>query len=96
MSAPMETSTSELSPLEKSLAGMDEETRKLFETRFGELMGKITELETASESQKDEFAKQIEAAKAEVAAAKEAQGAAKTNNEILAMQVRNLCWPYVV
>ena len=92
----MDTSTTELSPLEKSLAGMDEDTRKLFEARFGELMSKITELESATESQKAEFASQIEAAKAEAAAAKEAQGAAKTNNEILAMQVRNLCWPYVL
>ena len=93
MSAAMETSTPELSPLEKAMSGMDAETRKLFEARFSELMGKITELETSGAS-KDaqlaegaELAKQLEAAKAEVVAAKEAQGAAKTNNEILAMQV---------
>ena len=102
MATPMETATPELSPLEKAMTGMDAETRALFEARFSELMGKITDLETSGAS-KDarlaegaELAAQLEAAKAEVASAKEAQGTAKTNKEILAMQVRllgksNLC-----
>ena len=90
MATPMDTATPELSPLEKSLAGMDEETRKLFETRFGELMGKISELETNGASQQAELSRELESAKAQVLAAKEAQGAAKTNNEILAMQVSKI------
>lgn len=88
MADAMETSAApELSPLEKALAGMDAETRTVFEARFGELMGKIQALETNGLEAQSELTKQLEAAKAEVESAKESQSAAKTNNAILAMQV---------
>ena len=88
MADAMETTAApELSPLEKALAGMDAETRTIFEARFGELMGKIQTLETNGLEAQGELTKQLEAAKAEVESAKESQSAAKTNNAILAMQV---------
>ena len=91
MADAMETAAApELSPLEKALAGMDAETRTIFEARFGELMAKIQDLENKGVEQEGELTKQIEAAKAEAEKAKESQSAAKTNNAILAMQVEQL------